>query len=245
MRGFHESRRSSKRLSGQGPHRIRTGEASLESALYLPVKRHLESLGYAVKGEVGGCDLVGLAEGEPPVVVIGEMKLAFTFELVLQGVDRAGVGDEVWLAARLSRSGRGRESDPRFRNLCRRLGFGHLGVAANGETQVLLSPLAPPPRRDPKRRSRIVEEHRRRRGDPTAGGGSRRPIMTAYRQQALICAAALASGPSRPRDLKAGAPEAAKILLANVYGWFDRPRRGLYALNEAGRAALRRWPQAT
>jgi hypothetical protein len=179
------------------------------------------------------------------VVVIGEMKLAFTFELVLQGVDRAGVGDEVWLAARLSRSGRGRESDPRFRNLCRRLGFGHLGVAANGETQVLLSPLAPPPRRDPKRRSRIVEEHRRRRGDPTAGGGSRRPIMTAYRQQALICAAALASGPSRPRDLKAGAPEAAKILLANVYGWFDRPRRGLYALNEAGRAALRRWPQAT
>lgn len=105
------------------------GGTSLETALYLPVKRHLESLGYAVKGEIGGCDLVGLSEGDPQVVVIGELKLTFTFELVLQGVDRAGVGDEVWLAARLSRSGKGRESDPRFRNLCRRLGFGLLGVA--------------------------------------------------------------------------------------------------------------------
>ncbi len=215
----------------------------LETALYLPVKRHLESLGYAVKGEVGGCDLVGLSEGDCPVVVIGEMKLAFTFELVLQGVDRAGVGDEVWLAARLSPSGKGRESDPRFRNLCRRLGFGLLGVAASGEVHVLLSPVAPAPRRDPKRRSRIVEEHRRRRGDPAAGGGSRRPIMTAYRQQALICAAALASGPLRPRDLKGRAPDAPKILLRNVYGWFDRSSRGLYVLNEAGRAALRQWPQ--
>jgi len=221
------------------------GEASLETALYLPVKRHLESLGYAVKGEIGGCDLVGLAEGDPPVVVIGETKLTFSFELVLQGVDRAGVGDEVWLAASLSRSGKGRESDPRFRALCRRLGFGLLGVAANGDVHVLLSPLAPAPRRDARRRSRIVEEHRRRQGDPTAGGASRRPIMTAYRQQALICAAALASGPSRPRDVKAQAPDAAKILLSNVYGWFDRPGRGLYVLNEAGRAALRQWPQGT
>ncbi len=224
-------------------HRASAGGAPLETELYLPVKRHLESLGYCVKGEIGGCDLVALSEGEPPVVVIGEMKLTFTFELVLQGVDRAGVGDEVWLAARLSRSGKGRESDARFRNLCRRLGFGLLAVAANDEVHVLLSPCAPSPRRDPKRRSRLVEEHRRRRGDPNAGGGSRRPIMTAYRQQALICAAALASGPSRPRDLKQRAPDAAKILLGNVYGWFDRPGRGLYALNEAGRAALRQSPQ--
>ena len=171
------------------------------------------------------------------------MKLTFTFELVLQGVDRARAGDEVWLAARLSRNGKGRESDARFRNLCRRLGFGLLGVDANDVVHVLVSPDAPPPRRDPKRKSRLVAEHRRRRGDPNAGGGSRRPIMTAYRQQALACAAALAAGPARPRDLKPRAPDAAKILLGNVYGWFDRTSRGVYALNEAGRAALRQWPQ--
>ena len=58
----------------------------METALYLPVKRFLESLGFAVKGEIGGCDLVGLSAGAPPVVVIGELKLSFTLELVLQGV---------------------------------------------------------------------------------------------------------------------------------------------------------------
>ena len=70
------------------------------------------------------------------------------------------------------------------------------------------------------RRSRLIDEHRRRQGDPVAGGGSRKPIMTAYRQEALACAAALTAGPQRPRDLKPTAPRAPKILLHNVYGWF-------------------------
>jgi len=216
----------------------------LETTLYLPVKRFLEGLGFAVKGEIGGCDLVGLSAGSPPIVVIGELKLSFNLELVLQGVDRAGVGDEVWLAASLSKRGQGREGDARFRNLCRRLGFGLLAIDASGQAHVLLSPAAAEPRRDPRRKSKLIEEHNRRRGDPVAGGGSRAPVMTAYRQQALACAAAMAEGPSRPRDLKAEMPDAAKILGDNVYGWFERVERGLYRLTDAGRAALARWPQA-
>jgi hypothetical protein len=65
--------------------------------------------------------------------------------------------------------------------------------------------------------------------------------MTAYRQQALACAAALAMAPARPRDLKAKIPDAAKILLRNVYGWFVRVERGVYTLSDGGRAALVRW----
>jgi hypothetical protein len=197
-----------------------------------------------VKGEIGGCDLVGLSADAPPVVVIGELKLSFNLELVLQGVDRARAGDEVWLAARLSLRGKGREGDARFRQLCRRLGFGLLAIDASGAAHVLLSPAAPAPRHDARRRSRLVEEHNRRRGDPVAGGGSRAPVMTAYRQQALACAAAMADGPKRPRDLKAGMPDAPKILRDNVYGWFARVERGLYELASAGRDALARWPQA-
>ncbi|PSJ57504.1 DUF2161 domain-containing phosphodiesterase [Kumtagia ephedrae] len=215
----------------------------LETALYLPVKRFLENLGYEVKGEVGGCDLVALSPGSPPVVVVCELKLQFNLELVLQGVDRMAACDEVWLAASLSARGKGREADKRFRNLCRRLGFGLLGVAADGAVHILLSPAALPPRRDPRRRSRLVDEHSRRQGDPAVGGGSRAPIMTAYRQQALACAAALADGPKRPRDLKAEAPLAASILRRNVYGWFERAEWGVYALTDAGRQALERWPQ--
>jgi hypothetical protein len=192
---------------------------------------------------VGGCDLVALRGEDAPLVVIGEMKLSFNLELVLQAVDRAAACDEVWLAARISARGNGRESDARFRNLCRRLGFGMLGVSPAGEVSIIVSPAAPMPRRDPRRRSRLVEEHRRRQGDPAMGGGSRAPIMTAYRQRALACAAVLADGPKRPRDLKPAAPDAAKILYHNVYGWFARPDRGIYALTQAGRAALLRWPQ--
>jgi hypothetical protein len=65
--------------------------------------------------------------------------------------------------------------------------------------------------------------------------------MTAYRQQALACAAALARGPARPRDLKDAIPDAPKILLYNVYGWFVRVERGVYPLSDAGKAALVLW----
>ena len=208
----------------------------------MPVKRFLESLGFTVKGEIGGCDLVALAGDEAPLVVIGEMKLSFNLELVLQAVDRATACDEVWLAARVTTKGNGRERDARFRNLCRRLGFGMLGVSQAGDVDVLVSPASAMPRRDPRRRSRLVEEHRRRHGDPAVGGGSRAPIMTAYRQRALACATILAGGPQRPRDLRTAAPDAPAILLRNVYGWFARAERGVYALTPAGHEALARWP---
>jgi hypothetical protein len=187
---------------------------------------------------------VALGPDDSSLVVIGELKLSFNLELVLQGVDRAGACDEVWLAARLSARGKGRESDARFRNLCRRLGFGLLGVSDAGEVRLLVSPAAPAPRRDARRRSRLVEEHRRRQGDPVAGGGSRTPIMTAYRQRALACALAMTDGPRRPRDLRSAVPDAATILLRNVYGWFTHADRGLYVLTDAGRAALDRWPRS-
>jgi hypothetical protein len=216
----------------------------LETTLYLPVKRFLERLGFEVKGEIDGCDLVALRGGEPPVVVIGELKLSFTLELVLQGVDRTAASDEVWLAVRASARGRGREADPRVRKLCRFLGFGLLGVFPRGHVELLVEPKPWRPRRDPRRRSALVEEHRRRQGDPAAGGSTRAPIMTAYRQRALICAAALAPGPRSTRELRVIVPDAPKILLHNVYGWFARVERGVYALTKDGHAALLRWPRS-
>lgn len=90
-----------------------------ETSLYEPVKRFLESMDFTVKGEIGGCDVVGVRAGEPDVVVICELKLQFNLELVLQAVDRAAACDEVWLAALMSARGKGREHDRRFRALCR------------------------------------------------------------------------------------------------------------------------------
>ena len=87
--------------------------------------------------------------------------------------------------------------------------------------------------------------HPRRRGDPSPGGVSRQPVMTAYRQQALAYAALLSAGPGSPRDLRTVAPDAVRILLRNVYGWFERTQRGVYQLPADGGAALRRWPDAS
>lgn len=216
----------------------------METSLYFPVKNFLEKAGYVVKGEVGGCDLVGLSDNDPPVVVICELKLTFNLELILQAVDRATVSDEVWIAAKVSAKGRGREADKRFRDLCRRLGIGMLGVSDHGDISVIVGSVSPMPRTNPKRRSRLMREHQKRRGDPALGGSTRAPIMTAYRQQALGCAAALAEGPSRVRDVRTCVPDAGKILLSNVYGWFERLDRGLYGLTDAGREALQRWPQS-
>jgi hypothetical protein len=209
----------------------------METSLYQPVKAFLEAAGYEVKGEIGSCDLVGLSPSDPPVIVVCELKLTFNLELILQAVDRAAIADEVWIAARISK-GKGREGDKRYRDLCRRLGIGMLAVTDQGIVSVIVNSVTPMPRTNPKRRSRLVREHQRRRGDPALGGSTRTPIMTAYRQQALICAEALLAGPLRPRDMRPAAPDAGKILLGNVYGWFERVQPGIYQLTELGQAAI-------
>ncbi|MGG5821624.1 DUF2161 domain-containing phosphodiesterase [Falsiroseomonas sp. HW251] len=208
-----------------------------ESSLYAAVKAHLLGLGLDPKGEVMGCDVVAIRAGDPPFLVIAEMKAGFTLELVLQGVDRAPCCDEVWLAVRMTRSGRDR--DRRAHRLCRMLGFGLLAVTVStGRVEVLAEPAPYRPRRNLPRRAGLLKEHRRRQGDPTPGGGNRRPVMTAYRQAALRCAEALRDGPRRPREVKALEPDAPAILLRNVYGWFERVERGVYDLTAKGRAAL-------
>lgn len=214
-----------------------------ETSLYAPVKAFLEAQGFAVKGEIHGCDLVAVRDGEPRRLVIGELKMTLSLELLLQGVDRMRAADEVWLAVRQTR--KGRDTDRRAIRLCRLLGVGLLTVTAStGRVQILAEPGAYKPQPDNKKRKKLLREHAARQGDPSTGGSTRQPLMTAYRQQALTCAAAMRSAPMRPRDLKARAPEAASILLRNVYGWFERVERGLYRLTETGAAALQRWPTA-
>ena len=88
-----------------------------EVELYAPVKAFLEGQGYVVKGEVRGCDVVGVRGAEPPVVV--ELKRGFGLDVVLQGIDRLSLTDAVYVAvgawprgARASRRSRCRAGGP-------------------------------------------------------------------------------------------------------------------------------------
>ena len=213
-----------------------------ETALYADVKAFLEAQGFAVKGEICGCDIVAVRDGEPPVLVVTELKQAFTLELLLQAVDRMRAADAVWLAVRASAQGRDR--DRRVHRLCRLLGLGLLVVRPRGGIDILAQPEPYRPRADLPRRRRLLCEHATRHGDPMAGGSVRQPVMTAYRQQALACAVVLQDRALRPRDLRHVTPAAGRILLRNVYGWFERVEPGLYRLADAGTAALRQWMPA-
>ena len=211
-----------------------------ETSLYDSVKTFLVARGFEVKGEILGCDIVAVRAGESVMLVICELKMTLSLDLVLQGVDRARAADEVWLAVAATR--RGRDRDARAHRLCRMLGFGLLAVhGGKAGVEVVVEPGPWRQRANLPRRRRLLGEHAARRGDPMKGGSTRTPVMTAYRQKALECAAAMREGPKRPRDLRPITPKAGRVLLRNVYGWFARVKPGLYRLTEAGEAALGRW----
>ena len=199
-----------------------------ETELYAPVKALLEAQGYTVKGEIRGCDVVAVRGDEPPVVV--ELKRTFGLGLVHQGIDRLAMTDAVYLAV-----GAWPARPAETRRLCRRLGLG-LIVVTHGRAEVVVDPAPYQPRRSRRRTAALLGEHRRRIGDPTRGGATRRPIMTAYRQEAMRCAALLAAGPMALRAMRAAGdvPNAGRIVRDNVYGWFERVDRGVYALTPRG-----------
>ena len=206
----------------------------LESDLYAPVKALLEGQGYVVKGEVRGCDVVGVRDDEPPVIV--ELKRVFSLGLVLQGIDRLALSDRVYLAV-----GQWPKQVKNVKKLCRRLGLGLL-VVAHERADVVLDPQPYKPRPNKRKAGRLLGEHSRRVGDPNLGGSAMRaPLMTAYRQEALRCAALLAdNGPMAPKAMRAVAdvPNVAKILRHDHYGWFERVERGVNALTPRGRTGL-------
>ncbi len=213
---------------------IRWMGMSLESDLYAPVKALLEGQGYSVKGEVRGCDIVAVRGNEPPVIV--ELKRIFNLGLVMQGVDRLTLTDLVYIAV-----GAWPKQMKGVKRLCRRLGLGFM-VVAGERVDVVLDPVPYQPRKNTKKAGRMLGEHARRVGDPNRGGSSTRvPMMTAYRQQALRCAGLLAAnGPMKLAAMRAAAdvPNAAAILQQDVYGWFERVERGVYALTPAGKQGL-------
>ncbi len=207
----------------------------LETQLYLPVKRFLERQGYEVKSEIGECDVLAVRGEEPPVIV--ELKTSFNLQLLLQGIDRQSVTDHVYLAVPEPKQSLNKD----VLRLCKRLGLGLLSV--NGEwVEAYLDPAPYSPRKYPKRKSALLKEFQRRVGDPNSGGSSRRPLVTAYRQDALRCVKFLKNaGPAKLSDITAETKvaRAAAILRSDVYGWFSKVERGIYALSPKGDDALK------
>ena len=213
-----------------------------ETELYGPVKAFLEAQGYEVKAEVKGCDVVAVRGDEPPVIV--ELKTNFSLPLVLQGIDRQRLTDNVYLAVPPFSGRSVRRKEALF--LCRRLGLGLLAVrpAPACCVEALLDPAEYKPRKRRPALGRLLREFQQRVGDPNTGGSTRRKIMTAYRQDALRCADYLnENGPTRAAMVAraTGVAKAGQIFLKDYYGWFERVAespRGVYHLTQKGHQAV-------
>ena len=213
-----------------------------ETELYPPVKAYLEAQGYAVKGEVEGCDLVAVQGDEAPIIV--ELKTSFTLGLVFQGIARQYVTENVYLGVPPFSERTTRRKDALA--LCRRLGLGLLTVRLDSGplVEALLDPAEFRPLRRKARLGRLLREFQHRVGDPNEGGAARGKVMTAYRQDALRCADYLGRhGPTKASAVAGGTGVArARVMMyADHYGWFERPPgtpHGTYGLTPKGQAAL-------
>ena len=208
-----------------------------ESDLYEPVKRMLEAQGYEVKSEIGAADVVAVRGNEGPVIV--ELKSGFSLALIHQAIERLKLSDTVYVAVPEWKGRAGWKAFRQNLTLCRRLGLGVMTVR-DGTAQVHLDPGPYQPRPSKPRQARLLGEFQRRVGDPNTGGVNRRRIVTAYRQDALRCLAALReNGPMKASHVAAAmsVPRARAILADDHYGWFERVERGIYAITPKGEKA--------
>jgi len=124
----------------------------------------------------------------------------------------------------MSARGKGRESDARYRNLCRRLVSACWG-SRNGGVEVLgqAADIRAAPRSQEALKAGVGAPAAHRRPRP------RRQHALADHDRLSPAGAGLrlgaCRGAGRVRDLRATIPDAGKILLHNVYGWFDRAER--------------------
>ena len=141
-----------------------------------------------------------------------------------------------------------RKQPKKIIKLLRTLGLGLLVIdpdAALGNVDVLCDPGEYKPRQAKQRRHRLLGEFMHRVGDPNAGGSTmRRGIMTAYRQKAIAIADYLQEHGETKAAVIAQSlaePKTRAILYNNVYGWFDRLGKGVYALSPQGKTEFPKW----
>jgi len=211
-----------------------------ETDLYLPVKRLFEGQGYTVKGEVGAADIVAMRGDEEPVIV--ELKAGFALSLFHQAVERRAITDAVYVAVP---RGAGRASAKALadnRKLCRRLGLVLITVrVADGFVEIHCDPEPYTPRQSKPRKALLLREFSRRVGDPNSGGATRRNLVTAYRQEALLCLSLLGeSGPTKASLVaqRTRVVHARRLMADNHYGWFERIGNGVYGLSPKGVDAI-------
>lgn len=207
-----------------------------ETDLYQPVKAFLEGQGYEVKAEIGAVDVMAVRGDDDPVIV--ELKVGFSLSLFHQAVDRKGVTDDVYICVPRSTGPVFAKALKDNTRLCHRLGIGLMSVRLrDGFVEVHCDPAPYRPVKSAKRKGRLLREFQRRVGDPNSGGQTRVGLVTAYRQDAILCAEYLMENGASKGSVVAdatGVKVATRIMASDHYGWFERVSVGVYQVTPKG-----------
>lgn len=213
-----------------------------EEDYYLPVKRYLEGQGYSVHPEVKNCDVVARKNGE---LVIVELKKNLSMRLLIQAAKRKELTESVYIAVPVEGNKGYPGSDPGIKLLLRRLEIGLIIIrvlATKMKLEVVFHPLPFSARKSNRKKRALIREIDGRYAEFNAAGeAAKKDKITAYKQESLRIAELLSEhGTMSPKNLRdLGCSEKTQIILSkNVYGWFERVERGVYALHPAGREAL-------
>ena len=203
-----------------------------ETALYLPVKSLLESLGFDVYAEAINCDVIGRKQEE---LVIVELKKTLNLELLSQGVQRQKLTNKVFLWPEKEKKNKALRLKEQ---VIRRLGLGLITVYTSPIRTIAKIVFEPQSedRVNLRERQKLLVELDNRSINPNIGGSTKVPIYTAYKETSIVIANILKKiGPTKLKNIRRFAGKRAdSILSKNFYGWFERVKRGEYAISERG-----------
>jgi len=214
-----------------------------ETDLYQPVRSFLEQQGYLVRSEVKHCDIAAM-KGDDLIIV--ELKTSPNMRLLVQATDRFKLSDAVYVAIPEPK-----RRDRYWRGIKRVLSSLELGLLTvhfsplGTRVQVEFDPLPYQRRKQRRQRRAVIEEIAERSGEYNVAGSVGTKLITAYRENAILVAVALAQhGPMAPRQLRAlgTGSRTLSILSNNYYNWFQRVARGVYQLTDQGAADLEGHP---
>lgn len=217
-----------------------------EKDLYPPVHDLFEKRGYKVNAEVKDCDMTAVKDDE---FIIVELKKNLSVALLAQGVKRQKTGADVYVAIPKPKQ----YSFNKFRSIfsvIKKLELGLIFVSLRGNHSFAEIVIEPKPYTSKyvnrQKRNEIMDEINGRTIDTNTGGVTGTKIVTAYTERCIHVACILDMyGEMSAAQIrsKGGADNTYNILYYNVYGWFKKVDKGIYAITDKGRKGLLDYPE--
>jgi hypothetical protein len=221
-----------------------------EVDLYKPIQRYFVREGFKVYGEVKDCDIAAVKDDQ---LVIIELKLTLSVDLLIQAAKRQKLSDQVYIAIPRPK---GRLNSKQWVDKChlvKRLELGLIVVSFSGDrarAEVLFPPSSMNRRQiiaqNKRKRVALLREMEGRSTDFNVGGSSRTKIMTAYKENCIQIACYLEHfgllSPKALVELGTGR-KTSSILTKNYYGWFERIKRGTYVISDKGKEEVKEYPE--